>query len=143
MVYLKICIQFNKLCKCEFIPFTQILHICFFQGSQSSLQSEITKLRSINRNSLKQNVEAKHIIKENEELSADNDKLKHKQNKLIDEMSEMQLNILYYKTRYKALQTKYDLETFNYDKYHSNISDLKEQLLQKQSSIEYSAKIVK
>ena len=107
------------------------------------MQSEITKLRSINRNSLKQNVEAKHIIKENEELSADNDKLKHKQNKLIDEMSEMQLNILYYKTRYKALQTKYDLETFNYDKYHSNISDLKEQLLQKQSSIEYSAKIVK
>lgn len=112
------------------------------QGSQTSLQSEINKLRIMNRNSNKNNVDAKHLIKENEELSTDNDQLKKKQNKLIDEISEMQLNILYYKTRYKALQSKYDLETFNYDKYHSNITDLKEQLLHKQSIIEYSAQIV-
>ena len=112
------------------------------QGSQSSLESEINRLRNINRNSLKNNVEIKHIIKENEQLSFDNNQLKKKQNKLIDEISQLQLNILYYKTRYKALESKYDLETFNYDKYYSNISDLKEQIIHKQSIINYSSQII-
>eukprot|EP01084_Bolivina_argentea_P000626 1163_1 len=106
-----------------------------------TLQSQLSHFRSAGRNALN-DVELKQIRKDNERLSTHNAELITKHNKLMDKIAAMQLAMEYSKTRYKTLQSKYDLETFNYDKYQADIGALKEQILQKENIIDHSHQIV-
>jgi len=112
------------------------------QDSFASIQTEINRLRQEKQTALKSTTALKHMVKENEQLSAENNELKQKQNALVNDLAALQLNIQYFKTRYEALQNQFDLVTFDYDKYTANLQELKEQLLHKQHVIDYTTKIV-
>ena len=68
------------------------------------LQSEIARLRGLQRSALAHKLDTKHLIKENEELSAANDVLKIEQNKLIDEKAQMSGQLLYYQVGIRLIQ---------------------------------------